>query len=50
MHASLSSVYWLLIAPAVLLMLVFYIYPLVQVLWISVTDPVPGFGNYMELI
>lgn len=50
MHASLSRVYWLLIAPAVLLMLVFYIYPLVQVLWISVTDPVPGFGNYMELI
>ena len=50
MHASLRRVYWWLIAPAVLLMLVFYIYPLIQVLWISVTDPVPGFGNYMELI
>ena len=50
MHASLRRVYWWLIAPAVLLMLVFYIYPLIQVLWISVTDPVPGLGNYMELI
>ena len=50
MHASLRRVYWWLIAPAVLLMLVFYIYPLIQVLWISVTDPVPGFGNYSELI
>ena len=50
MHASLRRVYWWLIAPAVLLMLVFYIYPLIQVLWISVTDPVPGLGNYSELI
>lgn len=50
MHASIRRVYWWLIAPAVLLMLVFYIYPLIQVLWISVTDPVPGFGNYSELI
>lgn len=50
MHASIRRVYWWLIAPAVLLMLVFYIYPLIQVLWISVTDPVPGLGNYSELI
>ncbi len=41
--------YWLLILPAVALMLVFYIYPLLQVLWISVTEPEPGLGNYREL-
>ncbi len=41
--------YWLLILPAVLLMLMFYIAPLIQVLWISVTEPKPGLGNYREL-
>ncbi len=41
--------YWLLIMPAMGLMLVFYVFPLLQVLWISVTDPAPGFGNYAEL-
>ena len=41
--------YWLLILPAVLLMLVFYVFPLIQVLWISVTEPTPGIGNYREL-
>lgn len=49
MHASLRRVYWWLIAPAVVLMLVFYVYPLLQVLWISFTDPAPGLGNYREL-
>jgi len=38
-----------MIAPAVILMLVFYLYPLVQVLLISVTEPRPGFGNYAQL-
>lgn len=42
--------YWLLVLPAVALMLVFYIYPLLQVLWISVTEPKPGIDNYKELI
>ena len=39
-----------MIAPAVILMLVFYLYPLVQVLFISVTEPTPGFGNYAQLV
>ncbi|MCR9255314.1 MAG: ABC transporter permease [Alphaproteobacteria bacterium] len=41
--------YWVLIAPAVVLMVVFYVFPLLQVLWISVTEPTFGFGNYEEL-
>lgn len=44
-----TGAYWLLIAPALLLMLVFYIYPLASVLWISVTEPTPGLGNYAML-
>ncbi|MBL3701380.1 ABC transporter permease subunit [Sulfitobacter sp. BDSS02] len=42
--------YWLLIAPAVLLMLGFYFYPLARVLWMSFTFPTPGLGNYEDLI
>jgi putative spermidine/putrescine transport system permease protein len=38
-----------MIAPALILMLVFYLYPLVQVLLISVTEPSPGLGNYAQL-
>lgn len=41
--------YWLLIAPAVLLMTAFYFYPLAKVLWISVTEPKPGLANYALL-
>lgn len=50
MLTSQRNTYWLLIAPAVLLMLVFYIYPLIQVLWISVTEPYPGLQNYEALL
>lgn len=46
--ASLS--WWLLIAPAVVLMVVFYAFPLGEVLWISVTEPEPGLANYERLI
>ena len=45
-----QSVAWLLIAPALLLLAVFYLAPLSQVLWISVTEPKPGLGNYALLI
>jgi putative spermidine/putrescine transport system permease protein len=40
---------WLLILPAVLVMAVFYIYPLLSILWISVTEPAPGLANYALL-
>jgi putative spermidine/putrescine transport system permease protein len=41
--------YWALIAPALALMVLFYIYPIGKVLWISFTEPSPGLGNYMRL-
>jgi putative spermidine/putrescine transport system permease protein len=44
-----SLPWWLLILPALVLMLVFYAYPLAEVLWISVTEPEPGLGNYERL-
>lgn len=46
---SLRRFYWLLVVPAVLMMVGLYLYPLAKVLWISVTDPVPGLGNYARL-
>ena len=46
---STRQFYWLLIAPAVLMMAAFYLYPLFKVLWISVTEPQPGLGNYERL-
>ncbi len=42
--------WWLLILPAFLLLVVFYIAPILQVLAISVTDPEPGLGNYARLL
>ncbi len=39
----------LLLLPALVLVVVFYLVPLGQVLWISVTDPHPGLGNYAML-
>ncbi len=41
--------WWALILPAVLLMTVFYLAPMVQVLAISLTEPQPGLGNYERL-
>jgi putative spermidine/putrescine transport system permease protein len=41
--------YWLLILPSLLLMLLFYLYPIGRVLWISVTQPSPGLDNYALL-
>ncbi len=42
--------WWLLILPALVLMLAFYALPLAEVLWISFTEPTPGLGNYERLI
>lgn len=39
----------LLVAPALLFAAAFYFFPIVQVLWISVTEPKPGLGNYAQL-
>lgn len=40
---------WLLVAPFLLVVLAFYIGPIVNILWLSLTDPQPGLQNYREL-
>jgi putative spermidine/putrescine transport system permease protein len=44
-----ARVYWLLIAAPLAMLAVFYLYPLAKVLWLSVTVPTPGFGNFTQL-
>ena len=41
--------YWLLAAPALAVMIVFYIWPLVNIWAISMTEPALGFGNYVKM-
>jgi putative spermidine/putrescine transport system permease protein len=45
-----ARVYWLLLATPLLLLALFYLYPLSKVLWLSVTVPTPGFGNFSKLV
>ncbi|CAH1662590.1 MULTISPECIES: ABC transporter permease [unclassified Chelatococcus] len=45
-----QTAFYILIAPATLLLLAFYVYPLLQVFWISFTEPQPGFANYAQLL
>ena len=49
-QTSRINPYWLLVAPAVLLVLVLYVAPILNVLMLSVTDPKPGLGNYAKII
>lgn len=44
-----SPAYRWFLAPALILLACGYLLPLGQVLWISVTDPAPGLGNYALL-
>jgi putative spermidine/putrescine transport system permease protein len=41
---------WLLVAPFFLVLVAFYLGPLVNILWLSLTDPEPGLGNYRRLV
>jgi putative spermidine/putrescine transport system permease protein len=47
---STRQFYWLLVAPALASMVGLYFFPLAKVLWISVTEPAPGLGNYALLL
>ncbi len=40
----------MLVAPFLLLLVVLYLGPILNILWLSVTDPEPGIGNYQKLI
>jgi putative spermidine/putrescine transport system permease protein len=46
---DINRVYWLIMLPALLMLLVLYFVPLGNVLLTSVTDPKPGLGNYALL-
>lgn len=41
---------WLLVAPFFLVVVAFYLGPLANILWLSVTEPEPGLGNYEKLV
>jgi putative spermidine/putrescine transport system permease protein len=45
-----ERVYWLFLAPVLLAMLVFFLLPLLQVFWISFSDPSFGTDNYTRLV
>jgi putative spermidine/putrescine transport system permease protein len=44
-----SASAWGLVLPLMAALLLLYLLPLANILWISVTDPAPGLGNYQRL-
>ena len=48
-NASTARTYWAFILLPLAVLAAFYFYPLFKVLWLSVTVPTPGFGNYAKL-
>ncbi|MGI9488433.1 MAG: ABC transporter permease [Geminicoccaceae bacterium] len=42
--------YWLLVAPMVALVTLLYGWPVLNILWLSISEPEPGLGNYAELV
>lgn len=49
-RSSVSSLYWGLVLVPLVGLTVFYLYPLSKVLWLSVTVPSPGLGNFALLL
>jgi putative spermidine/putrescine transport system permease protein len=45
-----SRVYWILIVAPLAILALFYLYPLSKVLYLSVTVPRPGLGNFAKLL
>ncbi len=46
---SEKTSYWMLAVPALALMAIFYIWPVLNIFGISVTEPEPGLGNYIKM-
>jgi putative spermidine/putrescine transport system permease protein len=44
-----ARAYWLLVLVPLAALAIFYLYPLSKVLWLSVTVPTPGLGNFAVL-
>ena len=40
---------WMLVAPFLMLVVVLYLGPILNILWLSLTDPEPGLQNYQKL-
>jgi putative spermidine/putrescine transport system permease protein len=47
---NVSPAYWVLVLLPLLGLTIFYLYPLSKVLWLSVTVPKPGLGNFVLLL
>ncbi|WP_373506260.1 ABC transporter permease [Aestuariivirga sp.] len=45
-----ASPYWLLVAPFLVALTLLYAAPILNILWLSFTDPKPGLGNYQRII
>lgn len=41
---------WVIIAPLLAMVVLLYVGPILNILWLSVTDPEPGLGNYLQLL
>ncbi len=41
---------WLLVVPFLALLVIFYFGPILNILWLSVTDPQPGLQNFEKLV
>lgn len=48
-RVSANIGHWLLVAPALIFVSVFYLFPALSVSALSFTDPIPGLGNYVDL-
>ena len=48
--AKATRTYWAFILIPLAVLATFYFYPLFKVLWLSVTEPTPGFANYEKLV
>ncbi len=48
LHNHISPGWWL-VAPFLLMVVCLYLGPLMNILWLSVSDPEPGLGNYAKL-
>lgn len=44
-----AQIYWYLLALPLLMLALFYLYPLTKVLWLSVSTPKLGLGNFTQL-
>lgn len=42
--------YWMLVLPALAVMILFYIWPVLNIWGISITEPSPGLGNYTRML